>query len=126
MNGWAIFRGSGATPKTATGTVALPSNVPAVRPMAVWGGRTTEAERKLVLTLALILAFSPWEKEPPWHVFLFSVDGPANPVAGFAKTRGTGKPSPWGAATAAMAGEGERETNFLAERELHWRAWQAR
>jgi hypothetical protein len=24
MNGWAIFRGSGATPKTATGTVALP------------------------------------------------------------------------------------------------------
>ena len=27
MNGWAIFRGSGATPKTATGTGALPSNV---------------------------------------------------------------------------------------------------
>jgi hypothetical protein len=40
MNGWAIFRGSGATPKTATGTGALPSKVPAVRPMAVWGGRT--------------------------------------------------------------------------------------
>jgi hypothetical protein len=30
----------GATPKTATGTGALPSKVPAVRPMAVWGGRT--------------------------------------------------------------------------------------
>jgi hypothetical protein len=29
----------GATPKTATGTGALPSQVPAVRPMAVWGGR---------------------------------------------------------------------------------------
>jgi hypothetical protein len=42
------------------------------RPMAVWGGRTTEdAERKLVLTLALILAFSPGEKEPPWRVLIF-------------------------------------------------------
>ena len=30
----------GATPKTATGTGALPSQVPAGRPMAVWGGRT--------------------------------------------------------------------------------------
>src|ERR1035438_7364520 len=30
----------GATPKTAIGTGALPSNVPAGRPMAVWGGRT--------------------------------------------------------------------------------------
>jgi hypothetical protein len=41
----------------------------------------------LVLTLALILAFSPGEKEPPWHVFDFSVDPPANPVAGFSKRR---------------------------------------
>jgi len=31
---------AGATPETATGTGALPSNVPAGRPMAVWGGRT--------------------------------------------------------------------------------------
>jgi hypothetical protein len=30
----------GATAKTATGTGALPSQVPAGRPMAVWGGRT--------------------------------------------------------------------------------------
>ena len=30
----------GATPETATGTGALPGKVPAVRPMAVWGGRT--------------------------------------------------------------------------------------
>jgi hypothetical protein len=30
---------AGATAKTATGTGALPSNVPAGRPMAVWGGR---------------------------------------------------------------------------------------
>jgi len=40
MNGWAIFRGSGATAETATGTGALPGKVPAGRPMAVWGGRT--------------------------------------------------------------------------------------
>jgi hypothetical protein len=32
MNGWAIFRGDGARPKTATGTGALPSKVPAGRP----------------------------------------------------------------------------------------------
>jgi hypothetical protein len=56
--------------------------------MAVWGGRTTEAERKLVLTLALILAFSPWEKESPWHVFDFSDNCPANPVASFSKDGG--------------------------------------
>jgi len=31
---------AGATPKTATGTGGRPGNVPAVRPMAVWGGRT--------------------------------------------------------------------------------------
>ena len=30
----------GVMPETATGTGALPSNVPAGRPMAVWGGRT--------------------------------------------------------------------------------------
>ena len=34
------FQGGGATPETATGMGALPSQVPAVRPMAVWGGRT--------------------------------------------------------------------------------------
>ena len=46
-------------------------------------------EMKFVLTLALNLAFSPGEKELPWRVFDFSVDGPANPVAGFSKARGT-------------------------------------
>jgi len=51
--------------------IALPSKVPAVRPMAVWGGQTTkDAESKLVLTLALILAFSPGEKESPWRVLI--------------------------------------------------------
>jgi hypothetical protein len=48
MNGWAIFRGSGATPKTATGTVALPSQVPAGRPMAVWRGRTGQTAFEIV------------------------------------------------------------------------------
>ena len=50
INGWAIFRGGGARPKTAIGTGALPGKVPvggraqvmAIRkdPRAVWGGRT--------------------------------------------------------------------------------------
>ena len=47
------------------------------------------AERKSVLTLALILAFSLGEKEPPWRAFDFSVDRPANPVADFSKRRRT-------------------------------------
>jgi hypothetical protein len=34
----AIFRESGATPKTATETGALPLKVPTVRPMAGWQG----------------------------------------------------------------------------------------
>lgn len=37
MNGWAIFMGSGATAKMATGTGALPGKCPAVRAMAGWG-----------------------------------------------------------------------------------------
>jgi hypothetical protein len=41
----------GATPETATGTGALPSNVPAVRPMAVCGGRTGQRVAKAVWSL---------------------------------------------------------------------------
>ena len=51
---------------------------------------------KFVLTLALILAFSPGEKEPPAHVSLFSDDRPANPAAGFVKDAARVAPSPWG------------------------------
>jgi len=36
----------GATVETATGTGALPSKVPAGRPMAVWGGRTGQRARR--------------------------------------------------------------------------------
>ena len=38
--GIGTIRAPGATPETATGTGALPSQVPAGRPMAVCGGRT--------------------------------------------------------------------------------------
>lgn len=41
----------GATPKTATGTGALPSKVPAVRPLAVSGGRTGQRAAKAVWSL---------------------------------------------------------------------------
>jgi hypothetical protein len=37
---------------------------------------------------------------------------PASPAARISKNAANGSPSPWGAATAAMAGEGGRETNF--------------
>ena len=42
---------------------------------------------KMDLTLALILTFSPQEKEQPAHTSVFSVDGPANPVASFSNRR---------------------------------------
>jgi len=40
-------------------------------------------------TTALILTFSPGEKERPAHAFGFADDRPANPVAGFSKRRRT-------------------------------------
>jgi hypothetical protein len=61
------------------------------------------------LTLALILAFSPGEKETPWRVFDFSVDGPANPVARIFKKLARVSPSPWGEGR----DEGGRETDYL-------------
>jgi hypothetical protein len=39
---------AGATPKTATGTGALPGKVPAGRPMAVWDGRTGQRAFEIV------------------------------------------------------------------------------
>jgi hypothetical protein len=41
---------------------------------------------KNVLTPALILTFSPGEKEPPWHASVFSTDRPANPAPVLPKT----------------------------------------
>jgi hypothetical protein len=58
INGWAIFRGSGATAKTATGTGALPSKVPAGRPMAVWGGRIAEETLLPLCSIHLFHCFS--------------------------------------------------------------------
>jgi hypothetical protein len=40
---------------------------------------------QMVLTLALILTFSPREKEQRLSVFCFTNDRPANPAAGFSK-----------------------------------------
>jgi hypothetical protein len=57
MNGWAIFRGSGATPKTATGTGALPGKVPAVRPMVVLGW-TNEAKH-LAFSICVLVGTNP-------------------------------------------------------------------
>jgi hypothetical protein len=53
-------------------------------------------EKEFVLTTALILAFSPGEKELQSHVLDFAEARPANPVAGFSKGAGKNSPSPWG------------------------------
>jgi hypothetical protein len=48
------------------------------------------------LTPALILAFSPEEKERQWRVFGFADDRPANPIAGFFKVAAENSPSSGG------------------------------
>ena len=57
--------GDGATPKTATGTGALTSNVPAGRPMAVWGGRTGQRVFELFAVTTMFKNRPAWIVE--WH-----------------------------------------------------------
>jgi len=59
-----------------------------------------------VFWLALILTFSPGEKEQPSFVFRFAEGRPANPVAGFPVRRRKILPLLGGEGR----GEGERET----------------
>jgi hypothetical protein len=49
---------------------------------------------KFCFTHALILAFSPGEKELPARVFSFAEACPANPVAGFSEAAADVSPSP--------------------------------
>ena len=58
----------------------------------------------MVVTLALILTFSPEEKEQRSHLSGFADDRPANPVAGFRVRRQVILPLPGGEGR----GEGER------------------
>jgi hypothetical protein len=51
---------------------------------------------KFVLTLALILTFSPGEKEQRSHVFGFANDRLANPIARIFKKTANDSPSPRG------------------------------
>jgi len=68
----------------------------------------------MVETLALILTFSPGEKEEPLSVFRFVDDRPANSVAGFSVRRRKILPLLGGEGR----GEGERETFFPAQTQL--------
>jgi hypothetical protein len=65
---------------------------------------------KMVVTLALILTFSPGEKEQRSHLSGFADDRPTNPVAGFRVTRQVILPLPGGEGR----GEGECGTFFNA------------
>jgi hypothetical protein len=49
----------------------------------------TAKQTNLGLTLALILAFSPEEKEPPWLAFVFSTTIRSIPLPDLPPTRGT-------------------------------------
>ena len=57
----------------------------------------------------LTLTLSPAEREQPLDIFLKFASRPAEVSRKFAKTLGTFLPLRWGAATAAMAGEGKRD-----------------
>jgi hypothetical protein len=65
---------------------------------------------KMVVTLALILTFSPGEKEQRSHRSGFADNRPADPVAGFRVRRQVILPLRGGEGR----GEGERETFFNA------------
>jgi hypothetical protein len=65
---------------------------------------------KMVVTLALILTFSPKEKEQRSHLSDFADNRPANPVAGFRVRLQMILPLPGGEGRS----EGERETFFNA------------
>ena len=68
----------------------------------------------MVVTLALILTFSPGEKEQRSQLSGFADNRPANPVAGFRVRRREILPLPRGRGP----GEGERETFFAARTQL--------
>jgi len=67
---------------------------------------TNGIKMRMVETLALILTFSPGEKEQPSYVFRFADGRPANPVAGTSVRRRMILPLLGGEGR----GEGERET----------------
>jgi hypothetical protein len=66
---------------------------------------------KFVLTLALILTFSPQEKEQQSLVFGFAGDGSANSVAQIFKRTADDSPSPGGEGR----DEGGRKSQFLPQ-----------
>jgi hypothetical protein len=58
----------GATPKTATGTGALPSQVPAGRPMAVWGGRMGQRAVEFLAADETRMKHRFFEARQGWHI----------------------------------------------------------
>ena len=70
----------------------------------------TQRSRKLVLTLALTFNPLPQERKSRRHVFIFSADHPANPVARISKDAANDSPSPptgVGGENPSPAGAGE-------------------
>ena len=73
----------------------------------------TQRSRKLVLTLALTFNPLPQERKSRRHVFIFSADHPANPVARISKDAANDSPSPPTGVGGEGRGEVARDTNFL-------------
>jgi|ERR1017187_906437 hypothetical protein len=67
----------------------------------------------MVLTPALTFYPLPQERKSPWHVFIFSADRPANPVARFSRETANDSPSPPTGVGGEGRGEVARDTNYL-------------
>lgn len=63
----------------------------AVAPLSDGVRNSNEIKTRMVVTLALILTFSPREKEQRSHLSGFADNRPANPIAGDSKDAANGK-----------------------------------
>jgi hypothetical protein len=66
----------------------------ALAPLSDGARNSNETKTRMVVTLALILTFSPGEKEQRSHLSGFADDRPANPIAGFRVRRQVILPTP--------------------------------
>src|SRR6185369_12310149 len=102
--GLKLFRGTMTQGSSFLATAGLTAGIPLGFSNGTPLALRNQSRIRMVLTLALILTFSPGEKEQRSHLSGFADNRPANPVAGFRVRRQVILPLPEGEGR----GEGER------------------